>query len=115
MELFYQRPKDKQIHLGSGRDAALIEWNRSIDRLIIDLRLYVKTDIIGLPEFLYYNGYAWDLEDCGGTNTVLHMSRYAAIVSHREGLQETGGATATGATELEALAKAAVNLVTQSI
>lgn len=112
LELQYQRPKDKLYQLGSGRDSHLLEWCSSIDRLIVDLRTTVGTDIIGMPEFFLYNGYEWDLEDTGGTNTVLNMQRYAAIVGATAQDVSISAQVAVGATELEALARAAVNFVT---
>lgn len=105
LDLIYQRPNDKPIFLGSGRDATLLEWLESIDALIINLRLRAGTDLMGLFEFLEYGGYQWVAEDRGGTNTVLNMERYAAVVSDDRGIGE-----GVGATELEAVAQAVVQL-----
>lgn len=105
LDLVYQRPNDKQIYLGSGRDTALLEWFESIDELIVDLRLTVGTDIIGLEEWLLFNGYDRVIEDRGRTNTTLHMERYAVVLDNAEGI---GGGI--GATEFEATANALIEL-----
>lgn len=105
LDLILQRPNDKQIYLGSGRDDTIIEWIESMDALIVTLRIEVGTDVIGLVEFLSFSGYEWDLQDRGRTNAILNMERYAAVVSDDRGIGE-----GVGATEIEALANAAVQL-----
>jgi hypothetical protein len=105
LDIIYQRPKDKPFHLGSGRDDGLLEWANTYDGLVIRLRLVANTDILGLQEFMEYHGYDYVTEDRGGTNTILNMERYAAVVSDATGIGE-----GVGATELEALCIAIIQL-----
>lgn len=105
LDIVYQRPHDKQIFLGSGREDALIEWAESVDDLVWKLRLVAGTDIIGITEFMIYHGYDAVTEDRGRTNTMINFERYAAVVSDATGIGE-----GIGATELEAISQAIIQL-----
>lgn len=105
LDLFLQRPNDKQIYVCSPRDANIQEWFEAMDKTIMKLRLTANTDIIGVFEWMEYGDVQWVTEDRGGTQTKLNMERYAAVVSDSDGIAE-----GIGATEFEALAQALIRL-----
>lgn len=105
LDVVFQRPHDKPIHIASGRDSGIVEWFETMDSLIVKLRLAAGTDIIGIFEFFEYHGYQWDIEDRGRSNAQLNMERYAAVVSDEKGIGE-----GVGATELEAITQAVIQL-----
>jgi hypothetical protein len=96
LNVIHVSDNDEQTLLCYGNDPIIKAWVKDLERLTLELRIKGGTDILGLNEFLQFEGYNLQTSELDVPLDVLHFQRYG--VSH-EGVVEAG------ATKLEAVTR----------
>lgn len=88
-----------------GNEQRIVDWYRSLEKLTIELQLTCGTSPLGLAEFIQYAGYNPEFSELHTPMNQLDMKRYLCWLTPQEG-EKADLPIRSGATKLEALAKA---------
>jgi hypothetical protein len=103
--VIYVNPDESQLLSGYLGETRFIDWVKEMEHLRFTLRLKTGSDLIGLADFIEWDGYKIDYKTCDCLKHILCPQRYSAIVE-RNGC----GSFHDGYTVTEALAKSYLSI-----
>lgn len=98
INILYVDENETEHWLGHGKEQWLRDWFEALEDIQYRLRMICSTDIVGLAEFIGFEGYNVSWLECEHPHEMLCPTRYHAIINDLY--------TDSGYTRLEALASA---------